>query len=95
MKIYIDLHDWWVGLYNGPAHRYVIVIPTIVIKSRRMHAMRTGHPAVCWHCNTELEQRPRYAWCKRCRSAHVCACKFTRAPYPWLRQKIRNRRARG
>ena len=35
VKIYVDLNDWWVGVYRGPNHYYACLIPTLVIRWRR------------------------------------------------------------
>jgi hypothetical protein len=34
-KVYVDMNDWWIGLYIGPNHLYFCVIPTIVIRFRK------------------------------------------------------------
>ena len=35
MKIYIDRDDWWVGLYRGPHHLYICLLPCVVIRIPR------------------------------------------------------------
>ena len=35
MKVYFDLHDWWVGYYRGDEHHYVCPLPTLVIRWTR------------------------------------------------------------
>lgn len=35
VKVYVDLNDWWVGVYRGPDHYYLCLIPTLVIRWRR------------------------------------------------------------
>jgi hypothetical protein len=35
MRVYIDTADWWVGLYRGPNHYYVCLLPCVVIRWAR------------------------------------------------------------
>lgn len=35
IKIYRDKNDWWIGLYRGPHHYYIVLVPTLVIRIKR------------------------------------------------------------
>lgn len=35
MKIYVDLRDWWVGVYIAPTYVYVCPLPCVVLRFRR------------------------------------------------------------
>ncbi len=35
MNVYIDWDDWWIGLYRGPNHLYICIIPCVVIRINR------------------------------------------------------------
>jgi hypothetical protein len=35
VELYIDLHDWWIGLFYTSMAFYIIVIPTCVIRISR------------------------------------------------------------
>lgn len=35
VRLYIDLHDWWVGYYRSDRHHHVCVLPTVVVRWRR------------------------------------------------------------
>jgi hypothetical protein len=36
VDIYFDFRDWWVGYYRGDAYNYVCLLPTVVIRWRRL-----------------------------------------------------------
>ena len=47
MKVYIDAADWWVGLYRGPNHYYVCLLPCVVIRwARRRPKLTEGRLSV-------------------------------------------------
>lgn len=35
LSLYIDTNDWWVGIYRGPNHWYMCLVPMIVIRWKR------------------------------------------------------------
>ena len=35
IKIYFDPADWWIGLYIGPNHLYLCLLPTLVVRVLR------------------------------------------------------------
>ena len=35
VELYRDRRDWWVGYYRGDRHRYVCLLPTVVLRWRR------------------------------------------------------------
>ncbi len=35
VRVYFDFADWWIGLYIGPNHLYLCLLPTVVIRIRR------------------------------------------------------------
>ena len=40
MKVYIDINDWWIGLYRGPNHYYLCPVPCVVIRWDRHRVSR-------------------------------------------------------
>lgn len=70
MKIYIDLDDWWVGLYRGPHHRYVCLLPCVVIRIPRRHPRHSARvPDVAGWSEVPAG----------------CACRWTAVAGGWLR----------
>jgi len=35
VSVYFDFRDWWIGLYIGPNHYYLCVMPTLVIRWKK------------------------------------------------------------
>jgi hypothetical protein len=35
VKVYLDVNDWWVGIYRGPVYWYLCPFPCIVIRWKR------------------------------------------------------------
>jgi hypothetical protein len=46
VKVYIDVNDWWAGVYRGPNHWYLCPLPCVVIRWARRQAGGGGvaHP---------------------------------------------------
>lgn len=53
--IYIDPNDWWIGVYRGPNHWYVCLVPCVVIRLRNKNARadlqvaKAGYPGGIRH----------------------------------------------
>lgn len=42
LSLYIDVNDWWVGVYRGPNHWYMCLLPMIVIRWKRFRKREEG-----------------------------------------------------
>jgi hypothetical protein len=40
VRVYIDTADWWIGLYRGPNHYYLCLLPCVVIRWERYRVSR-------------------------------------------------------